>query len=152
MTNQILKIAKPQMVLQIFPSCFLCAISFAMSFALASSVQAADTSTEVQATSAVATNYKVTESISIDRLIQKIYSNSPLNTSVLRKVLVDANPKVITGNPQQRVKGGIALVVPDHSEVLRSTLASHLTAGQDTSDYNPSARENQARKQWVRFP
>lgn len=152
MTNQILKIVKPQMALQIFHSFYLCAISFAMSFALTSLVQAADTSSEVQATSAVATNYKVTESISIDRLVQKVYSNSPLNTAVLRKVLVDANPKVITGNPQQRVKGGTALVVPDHNEVLRSTLASHLTAAQDSSDHNPVARENQTRKQWVRFP
>lgn len=98
------------------------------------------------------TSHKVTESISIDRLVQKIYANSPLNTAVLRKALVDANPKVITGNPQQRVKAGTDIVVPDHGEIVRVTLTPFAAAAQEAQDHNPGARDYQARKQWVRFP
>jgi hypothetical protein len=98
------------------------------------------------------TQHKVAESIAIDRLIQKVYANSPLNTALLRKTLVEANPKVITGNPQQRVKAGTTIVVPDHSEVVRLTLTPFAAAAQEAQDNNPGARDYQARKQWVRFP
>ena len=117
-------------------------------------------SADVQAThnansatpSPVGHQHKVAESIVIDRLIQKLYANSPLSTTVLRKTLTDANPKVITGNPQQRVKAGTQIVVPDHSEVVRVTLAPFAAAAQEAQDNNPGARDYQARKQWVRFP
>jgi hypothetical protein len=98
------------------------------------------------------TAYKTTESIAIDRLVQKIYPNSPLNTAILRKALVDANPKVITGNPQQRVKAGTDIVVPDHAEVVRVTLMPFAAAAPEAQDNNPGARDYPARKQWVRFP
>ena len=117
-------------------------------------------SADVQAThnansatpSPVGHQHKVAESIAIDRLIQKLYANSPLSTTVLRKTLTDANPKVITGNPQQRVKAGTQIVVPDHSEVVRVILAPFAAAAQEAQDNNPGARDYQARKQWVRFP
>ena len=92
------------------------------------------------------------QSTPIDRVIQTVYANSPLNIAVLRKVLVDANPKVITGNPQQRVKSGTVVMVPDHSEVVRVTLTPLSATAKDAQDNNPSARDFQARKQWVRFP
>ena len=98
------------------------------------------------------TTHKVTESISVDRLVQKIYANSPLNTTTLRKALMNANPKVITGNPQQRLRSGTDIVVPDHGEIVRATLAPFVTVAQDQSENNPVARDNQVRKQWVRFP
>jgi phage tail protein X len=99
-----------------------------------------------------APNYKVAESIAIDKLIQKVYAKSPLNTAVLRKALVDANPKVITGNPQQRVKGGTSIVVPDHGEVIRAALMPFSAKAPEAIDNNPAASDHQSRKHWVRFP
>jgi hypothetical protein len=124
----------------------------AMAFLWGCQVHAADTPVEQQTPAPKVTQYKVPESTPIDRLVQKVYANSPLNTTLLRKMLVDANPKVITGNPQQRVKAGTTIVVPDHSEVVRLTLAPFAAAAQEAHDNNPGARDSQARKQWVRFP
>jgi Tfp pilus assembly protein FimV len=85
-------------------------------------------------------------------LIQKFYANSPLSTSVLRKALVDANPKVITGNPQQRVKAGTVIVVPDHGQIVNHVLTPNVVAKQVILDQNPAASDYQSRKHWVRFP
>jgi len=148
MTNSHLHFAKPTIAAR-FSALYILS---ALSFALANTVYAADANTDAQTSEATAPSYKVAESIAIDRLIQKIYVNSPLNTAVLRKALVDANPKVITGNPQQRVKSGTVIVVPQESEVIRTTLTPRSAGAQEAADNNPSARDYQARKQWVRFP
>lgn len=118
-------------------------------FALSCSVQSADVPEQAK-TAVSTTQHKVSESTPIDRLVQKIYANSPLNTALLRKALVDANPKVITGNPQQRVKAGTTLVVPDHAELVRTTLTPF--AAQDTQENSAISRDYSTRKQWVRFP
>ena len=118
-------------------------------FALSCSVQAADVPEQAK-TAVSTTQHKVSESTPIDRLVQKIYANSPLNTALLRKALVDANPKVITGNPQQRVKAGTTLVVPDHAELVRTTLTPF--AAQETQENSAISRDYSTRKQWVRFP
>jgi hypothetical protein len=148
MTNSHLHFAKPTIAAR-FSALYILS---ALSFALANTVYAADANTDAQTSEATAPSYKVAESIAIDRLIQKIYANSPLNTAVLRKALVDANPKVITGNPQQRVKSGTVIVVPQESEVIRTTLTPRSAGAQEAADNNPAARDHQARKQWVRFP
>jgi hypothetical protein len=72
--------------------------------------------------------------------------------SVLRKALVDANPKVITGNPQQRVKAGTVIVVPDHGQLVKHVLTPHVPVAQEPPDQNPAASDYQSRKHWVRFP
>ena len=99
-----------------------------------------------------ATTYKVPQSTPIDRVIQTVYANSPLNATVLRKVLTEANPQVITGNPQQRVKAGTSITVPDHGHVLKNILTPHVAAAPETQEPGPSARDHPARRQWVRFP
>lgn len=118
-------------------------------FALSCSVQSADVPEQAK-TAVSTTQHNVSESTPIDRLVQKIYANSPLNTALLRKALVDANPKVITGNPQQRVKAGTTLVVPDHAELVRTTLTPF--AAQETQENSAISRDYSTRKQWVRFP
>lgn len=118
-------------------------------FALSCSVQSADVPEQAK-TAVSTTQHKVSESTPIDRLVQKIYANSPLNTALLRKALVDANPKVITGNPQQRVKAGTTIVVPDHAELVRTTLTPF--AAQETQENSAISRDYSTRKQWVRFP
>jgi Tfp pilus assembly protein FimV len=96
---------------------------------------------------------KVEQSTPVDKLVQKIYPNSPLATGVLRQALVEANPKVITGNPQQRVKAGAVLMVPDHAQVASKVLAPLVAEYTAKSlESGPAARDNAVRKPWVRFP
>ena len=83
--------------------------------------------------------------------VQQVYANSPLNTQVLRQALVDANPKVITGNPQQRVKAGTVITVPDHGQVVRTALTP-FAANPESSESGPAARDYSVRRPWVRFP
>lgn len=126
--------------------CFLAA-SLATGNALAS-----DPAEEKPAPAPTA-SYTVAQSTPIDKLIHTLYANSPLNVSVLRQALVEANPKVITGNPQQRVKGGTVMVVPDHGHIARKILSPIAApAPTDNSDSGPSARDYSVRKPWVRFP
>ncbi len=128
-----------------------CIVAMALSCIVVLPLNAAETEKEAVAQAASA-NFTVAQSTSVDKLIQKFYANSPLNVSVLRKALVDANPKVITGNPQQRVKAGTVIVVPDHGQIVNHVLTPHVVAKQVILDQNPTANDYQARKHWVRFP
>ena len=128
-----------------------CIVAIALSCIVVSPLNAAETEKEAVAKVADA-NFKVAQSTSVDKLIQKFYANSPLSTSVLRKALVDANPKVITGNPQQRVKAGTVIVVPDHGQIVNHVLTPNVVAKQVILDQNPAASDYQSRKHWVRFP
>lgn len=132
-------------------ACSLAMMSCAMTCAVTFNALAAEPSDEKPAEVAAPT-YTVPQSTPIDKVIQTVYANSPLNVSVLRKVLVDANPKVITGNPQQRVKAGTTLTVPEHGQVLKNILSPHVAAVPETPEPGPSARDVSARRQWVRFP
>jgi hypothetical protein len=126
-------------------------IALAGSCLVTSPLKAAETGKEA-ATPAVSSNFTVAQSTPVDKLIQKFYANSPLNVSVLRKALVDANPKVITGNPQQRVKAGTIIVVPDHGQLVKHVLTPHVPVAQEPTEQNPAASDYQSRKHWVRFP
>ena len=127
--------------------CTFAALSCVLNF----SALAAVSTDEKPASSAMPT-HKVAQSTSIDRVIQTVYANSPLNAAVLRKVLADANPKVITGNPQQRVKAGTTIMVPDHGHLVKNILMPHMAAVPEPQEPGPSASESSARRQWVRFP
>ena len=128
-----------------------CIVAIALSCIVVSPLNAAETEKEAVAKVADA-NFTVAQSTSVDKLIQKFYANSPLNVSVLRKALVDANPKVITGKPQQRLKAGTVIVVPDHGQIVNHVLTPHVVAKQVILDQNPAASDYQSRKHWVRFP
>ena len=128
-----------------------CIVAIALSCIVVSPLNAAETEKEAVAKVADA-NFTVAQSTSVDKLIQKFYANSPLNVSVLRKALVDANPKVITGNPQQRVKAGTVIVVPDHGQLVKHVLTPHVPVAQEPTEQNPAASDYQSRKHWVRFP
>ena len=128
-----------------------CIVAIALSCIVVSPLNAAETEKEAVAKVADA-NFTVAQSTSVDKLIQKFYANSPLNVSVLRKALVDANPKVITGKPQQRLKAGTVIVVPDHGQIVNHVLTPNVVAKQVILDQNPAASDYQSRKHWVRFP
>jgi Tfp pilus assembly protein FimV len=130
-----------------------CLIIFGMPL---SSAHAAEPSEEKPVQSPAVVNHTVAQSTPIDKLVQMLYGSSPLQMSVLRQALVDANPKVITGNPQQRVKAGTTVVVPEHSQIVKKILTPLVApvagASSETSDPGPSARDTSVRKPWVRFP
>ena len=130
---------------------YACIVAIALSCIVVSPLNAAETEKEAVAKVADA-NFTVAQSTSVDKLIQKFYANSPLNVSVLRKALVDANPKVITGKPQQRLKAGTVIVVPDHGQIVNHVLTPNVVAKQVILDQNPTANDYQARKHCVRFP
>ena len=133
-----------------FSACFKLAWMLgALSSVFSPSVLAANATAEPVATTSA--NYTVSQSTPIDKLVQVVYANSPLTTAILRKSLVEANPKVITGNPQQRVKAGTTIVVPDHGQIVRSVLTPFVPAT-ETSDPGFTARDYTVRKPWVRFP
>jgi len=125
----------------------------AMSCFMVTQSRAADASTDKPEAAPVVL-FIVSQSTAVDKLVQKFYPNSPIATSALRKALQDANPKIITGNPQQRVKAGTSLVVPDHAQVASTLLASIAPPPPSAKslDSGPSASDNAVRKPWVRFP
>lgn len=124
----------------------------AMSCFMATHSRAADKSAEAAEPVAMA-QVTLDQSMAVDKLVQKFYPNSPIATSVLRKALQDANPKIISGNPQQRVKAGSTLAVPDHGHIALAVLTPFAAAhAAKNSDLGPSARDAAVRKPWVRFP
>ena len=124
----------------------------AMSCFMATPSRAADKSADTTELVAVA-QVTLDQSMTVDKLVQKFYPNSPIATSVLRKVLQDANPKIISGNPQQRVKAGTTLAVPDHGHIAVAVLTPFAAAHTAKDpDPGPSARDASVRKPWVRFP
>jgi Tfp pilus assembly protein FimV len=124
----------------------------AMACFASSKSHAADATAEPQSPTSLV-QMKVEQSTPVDKLLQKIYPNSPIAMGVLRQALVEANPKVITGNPQQRVKAGAVLMVPNHAQVASKALAPLVAEHTAKSfDSGPSASDNAVRKPWVRFP
>ena len=124
----------------------------AMSCFIATQSRAADANADSHESVPVV-RITLNQSTPVDKLVQKFYPNSPIAISALRKALQDANPKIISGNSQQRVKAGTILVVPDHAQVATTLLAAISASPTAKSpDSGPSARDNAVRKQWVRFP
>ena len=124
----------------------------AMSCFMATHSRAADKSAETPQPVAVV-QVTLDQSMAVDKLVQKFYPNSPIAISVLRKALQDANPKIISGNPQQRVKAGSTLAVPEHGHIAIAVLTPFAAAhAAKNSDSDPTARDIAVRKPWVRFP
>ena len=124
----------------------------AMSCFMATHSRAADKSAETPQPVAVV-QVTLDQSMAVDKLVQKFYPNSPIAISVLRKALQDANPKIISGNPQQRVKAGSTLAVPEHGHIAIAVLTPFAAAhAAKNSDSDPTARDTAVRKPWVRFP
>lgn len=123
----------------------------AMSCLLASAVLASEPAADGTAPIKATTSFKVNQSTPIDKVVQTVYANSPLNTQLLRQALIDANPKIITGNPQQRVKAGTLINVPDHSQLVRSALTPFVPIP-ETTESSLVARDYTTRRPWVRFP
>ena len=122
---------------------------------LASTVGAADAepaaSSSAPAPSPVVYTTKAGDNV--ERLLLQAMPGSPLNPALLRKALADMNPKTVTGKPGQKFKTGTVITVPDHAQLVQSTLApfappsTELTARSGYSAGDPSSRRN-----WIRYP
>ena len=89
----------------------------------------------------------------MERLLKTAMPDSPLNAQVLRKALADANPNVVTGKAGQKFKTGTAIVVPEHSAVVRNTLEAQMAPGSEGLPRSgTSASDPGSRRHWVRYP
>jgi Tfp pilus assembly protein FimV len=122
---------------------------------LASTAWAADAEPAATAAPAapVPVVYTTKAGDNVERLLQNAMPGSPLNPALLRQALADTNPKTVTGKPGQKFKTGTIITVPDHAQLVRSTLApfappsTELTARSGYSAGDPSSRRN-----WIRYP
>ena len=122
---------------------------------------AAPAATPAQAPTALASgtqpvtsrSYTVLRGETLDRVIQKNLSGSPLKIELLRKAFLDLNPQAFVNGNVTRPRPGAVLQVPDHVQLLRATILPLLEGAEAAAmaaDGRPvSARE---RRSWVRFP
>jgi hypothetical protein len=89
----------------------------------------------------------------LDKVIQEVYKDSPLSYSILRSALLKANPSILSGNPAQRIKVGLTLSIPDHSQLVISTLTTFISETEGSDKLNKSySSDSSSRRNWVRFP
>ena len=99
------------------------------------------------------TPYTTKAGDTVERVLKNAMADSPLNPHVLRKALADANPNVVTGKAGQKFKTGTAIVLPEHSAVVRNTLEAHMApVTEGFSRSGTSASDPGSRRHWVRYP
>ena len=98
-------------------------------------------------------SYTVLRGETLDRVIQKNLSGSPLKIELLRKAFLELNPQAFVNGNVTRPRPGAVLQVPDHTQLLRATILPILEGAEAAAvaaDGRPvSASE---RRSWVRFP
>jgi Tfp pilus assembly protein FimV len=97
--------------------------------------------------------YTVLRGETLDRVIQKTLPGSPLRIDILRKAFVDLNPQAFVAGKVSRLQAGAVLQVPDHVQLLKTTVLPML----DSADVLAASREGRTanageRRSWVRFP
>ena len=111
---------------------------------------------ESAASTAVATAmtmYATQSGDTIERVVHNAMPNSPLSAEVLRKALAQANPKLVTGKAGQKFKTGTTLQVPDHAELVRTTLETFVsTSTEGSSRSGFGASDPTSRRHWIRYP
>jgi hypothetical protein len=89
----------------------------------------------------------------LDKVIQEVYKDSPLSYSILRNAMLKANPLILSGNPAQRIKVGLTLTIPDHSQLVMNTLTTFISENEGSDKLNKSySSDSSYRRNWVRFP
>lgn len=99
------------------------------------------------------TSYTTQAGDTVERVLKKAMPDSPLNPSLLRKALVDANPNVVSGKVGQKFKTGTVIHVPEHATLVRSTLEAYAPPGSESAIRNGfSASDPASRRHWIRYP
>ena len=103
--------------------------------------------------SSVPKSFTLKNSQTLDKVIQEVYKDSPLSHLILRNALLSANPLILSGNPAQKIKAGLTLSVPDHTQLVMKTLKP-LTIDEEVADkqHKTNSEDASARRNWVRFP
>ena len=107
-----------------------------------------------------APTYTAKKSITLDGLIKEVYPSSPLQSSILNKALVSANPKLLNGKTNQSIKRGATLNIPNHTQLIVETLAPYAPAPPplavapppEANQYGSQSSDPSSRRHWVRFP
>jgi len=89
---------------------------------------------------------------SIERLLLTGMPGSPLNPAILRQAVADLNPKIVTGKPGQKFKPGTVITMPDHGQLVRSSLAPFAASPEYTARSGYSAGDPSSRRNWIRYP
>ena len=90
---------------------------------------------------------------SIERLLQNAMPSSPLNAALLRKALADQNPQTVSGKPGQKFKTGTVIHLPDHGQLVRTSLDPFALQSQEATTRNGySAGDPSSRRNWIRYP
>ena len=99
------------------------------------------------------TTYTTKAGDTVERLLKNAMPDSPLNPSLLRKALADANPNVVSGKAGQKFKPGTVINVPEHGTLVRSTLEAFAPPGSEgISRSGNSASDPASRRHWIRYP
>jgi Tfp pilus assembly protein FimV len=107
-----------------------------------------------------APTYTAKKAITLDGLMKEVYPSSPLQTSILNKALVNANPKLLNGKTNQSIKRGVTLNIPNHTQLVVETLAPYapppppmaVAPPPDANQYGSQSSDPSSRRLWVRFP
>jgi hypothetical protein len=75
-----------------------------------------------------------------------------LNPAILRQAVADLNPKIVTGKPGQKFKPGTVITMPDHGQLVRSSLAPFATSTEYSARSGYSAGDPSSRRNWIRYP
>lgn len=93
-------------------------------------------------------SYVVMPGDTLDRVVAKAMTGSPLKNEVLREALVAANAQVLPAGKNPRLVPGTVLTLPDPEAVLRN-LASSVSA---SAEPQLAPASGDSRRRWVRFP
>ena len=114
----------------------------------ASAAEPAATSLSAPSGEATTAAYTTKAGDTLQKLVARHYKDSPLKPQALVQAVRQLNPEGLPAKPEQRIKTGTVLQLPEHSFVLRETLRSLLPE----SSAAAAAGAALPREHWVRFP
>jgi Tfp pilus assembly protein FimV len=102
---------------------------------------------------AMVRSYLPKPSETLDQVIAHTMPDSPLKIELLRQAFMAQNPQAILPAKVPKLRKGMLLLVPDHSELLRTYLGNRAAVVEATppvARFTPSTGEE--RRRWVQFP
>lgn len=98
-------------------------------------------------------NYTPKPKETLDQVIEKTMSGSPLKIDLLRQAFYKHNPQAFVAGSRTQLKKGVALKIPDHNQLLQEALhANEKAADAATEQQSDTSGTREERRQWVRYP
>ena len=102
---------------------------------------------------AAAHSYLPKPSETLDQVIERTLTGSPLKIELLRQAFIAQNPQAFVPGNVPKLRKGVPLTVPDHDALLRTHLgAPALPLADVTQAARPIPSTAEERKHWVQFP